>query len=207
MNTQLSFSRPPPHFVCPFTKTVLKEPILSLTTGISYERSAIQAWQALRGNECPVTGRNLGFLVANKALEAEIDDWKQQIKGFRRIQRGSPTTYFLTNSKDSPQSTASDREKAKRKNEDLRQHVATRNKIMFDMVEKMMQTFTDAGMSAYISRVMDEKDEHSAKTTPTSSLPALNALIEDATTSRYQYNVEYTSIFRRGPTMNHSNSS
>lgn len=198
MNTQLSFSKPPPRFVCPFTKMVMKDPVTSLTTGLSYERSAIVAWQSKRGNVCPITGQMLGFLVANETLKSEIGDWKQQVKGYRRIQRGSPTTYFLAASpKNAPQGNATDARQTKTKKVETEELTKARDE-MFDMVDKMMQTFTDAGLSDYINRVMDDEAKDPSKTcTPTSSLPDLNALIEDATTSGYQYNVEYNSIFRQ----------
>lgn len=203
MDTYLSFSRPPPRFVCPLSKTIMTEPVLSLTTGIIYERSAVTAWQTDKGDTCPVTGQRLGVLVPNESLKAEIDRWKQQVKGFRRIQRGSPTTYFLADATASPPHLAPTN--ARRKNKDVdpvtqQQHAKARDE-MFDMVDKMMQTFTDAGMSDYITRVMDDEDKDPSRTTPASSLPDLNALIEDATSSGYQYNVEYSSIFRQGSNM------
>jgi U-box domain len=184
----------------------MREPVLSLTSGISYERSAIEAWHSEKGDVCPVTGQNLGFLVANQTLKAEIDDWKQQIKGFRRIKRGSPTTYFLANTKQAPPSSQGGNTTKKRRASEAEHQHSNAKDEMFDMVDKMIQTFTDAGMSDYINRAVDEEHKDSNKTTPSNSLPDLNALIENATSSGYQYNVEYSSIFRQGPAMGSSRS-
>jgi hypothetical protein len=186
----------------------MKNPVLSLTTGITYERSAIAAWRSDRGDVCPVSGHSLGFLVPNETLKAEINDWKQQIKGFRRIQRGSPTTYFVANNSEKTQPPSPHRGKKKSDNmsAELEQHLAQAKDEMFDMAEKMMQTFTDAGISDYIKRTMYDGEKGASRTTPPSTLPDLNALIEDATTSGYRYNVEYNSIFRHGPTIGHPRS-
>jgi hypothetical protein len=185
----------------------MKDPVLSLSTGITYERSAITAWRSERGDVCPVTGLCLDLLVSNQTLKAEMSDWKQQIKGFRRIQRGSPTTYFLANNgkkNTNLSSPQSDRKKRNTINAEREDNKAKDE--MFHMVEKMMQTFTDAGISDYIKRTMYDEKNDASTTTPSTSLPDLNALIEDATTSGYQYNVQYTSIFRQDPAVGYSRS-
>jgi len=169
----------------------MKDPVLSLSTGVSFERSAIKKWQAENGDVCPITGSSLGFLVDNEELKAEIYAWKQQIKGYRRIQRRSPTSYILANAK--PAATT----KPKKEMTDQTEKDEKFKEEMFRRLKHTVQAFTDAGMSDYMGRVNDgEKEEHKPKIRNNSRF--LEALAE---TPRYEYNLEYHSIFRQGPTM------
>jgi U-box domain len=100
LNSLPTFSKPPVEFICPLetgrsmTKT-MRDPVQSLSTGITYERSSIDMWRAEHGDVCPVTGQTLGFLVPHQQLKERIVNWKQQVKGLRRIRRKSPTTFCI----------------------------------------------------------------------------------------------------------------
>jgi hypothetical protein len=183
----------------------MKEPVVSLCTGISYEKSSIGTWQNEKGDVCPITGRRLGLLVDNEALKAAIQDWKQQIKGFRRIQRGSPTTYCLGSAKKPPLSTVAIPYEQSCHNQAIVSAEIEHKKVkstdeMFHMVGRILQTFTDAGLSDYVSRVIEnEKEDFKCSH---SSMPYMTALIDDAVSAGYMYNLEYKSIFHQCPTKN-----
>lgn len=197
-NEALSFSNPPPRFVCPCSRTVIKDPVMSLNTGLNYDRRAVQTWKSRNGDACPLTGQKLGTLVENKALKTEITEWKQQIKGYRRVLRGSPTTYFLVNAKQParPIPTASVRVSDALEE----QHIKAKPE-MFSRVSEMISSFTDAGMSDYMSRVFDaDKERDWSKpigggNSHSKSFKQLKSLVNDATSAGYEYNVEYKSIF------------
>ena len=70
------FLEPPTEMVCPLTKELMKDPVMS-RYGTNFEREAILDWLG-EGNEfCPVTGKPLrpSCLVSNKALEWKIRCW------------------------------------------------------------------------------------------------------------------------------------
>ena len=70
---------PPNHFICPLTKEIMKEPMIS-KTGITYERKAIlDHLNSPKGDDtCPVTKKPLlpSGLIPNKKLEWEIQQWQ-----------------------------------------------------------------------------------------------------------------------------------
>jgi len=67
----------PAHFFCPLLHRVMTDPVFSMTTGLSFEHSAILAWKSLRGHVCPITGGDLGTIAPNVVLAQEILRWKQ----------------------------------------------------------------------------------------------------------------------------------
>lgn len=192
----LSFSHPPIEFVCPVSKATMTDPFISLNTGISYERTAINAWQSVRGSICPVTGNDLGLLVPNKELKAQIEEWKQQIKGFRRIQRGSPTTYCLADTATGTTSSRSDRKQQHRQETNESQE---RKEAMYRRIEQLLETFSEAGFSDYRDRY---QNENTMGRGPSTSSNIQERLAESMPT--YAYDLEYSSIFRRGPTISTS---
>jgi hypothetical protein len=163
----------------------MKDPVASLTTGMNYEKTAIQSWISQRGNICPFTGRNIGLLIDNQELQKQIKEWKQQIKGYRRIQRGSPTTYCLVDAKRPPPSAP------KPKTPETEQKEKTKEE-MFQKVDSLLQTFTTAGMADHMNRMNKKEPETFQKM----MLDPSNLFEEPAI---YEYRPEYTSIFRQGP--------
>jgi U-box domain len=67
---------PPAEFICPLTKEVMHDPVMS-RYGDSFERNAILAWLDEGNHFCPVTGKPLrpSCLVSNKNLEWKIRCW------------------------------------------------------------------------------------------------------------------------------------
>ena len=178
----------------------MKDPVQSLNTGINFERRVIQAWQHRNGDVCPLTGQKLGPLVENKTLKSEIVEWKQQVKGYRRVLRGSPTTYFLVNAKPPARPMPSLTEPV---SDALKEQRAKAKVDMFSRVNEMMTSFTDAGMSDYMSRVVDtDKERDWSKpigggSSKSKSFKQLKTVVNDATSAGYKYNVEYKSIFQQ----------
>ncbi len=63
-------------FFCPITQEIMKEPVITITKGISYEKSAILNW--LKKNPtCPKTRTPLSpdQLIPNYALKSTIEDY------------------------------------------------------------------------------------------------------------------------------------
>ncbi|KAF5455763.1 hypothetical protein F2P56_025309 [Juglans regia] len=73
-------TRPPKDFVCPITSHIFCDPV-TLETGQTYERKAIQEWLE-RGNEtCPITRQPLSATTlpkTNYVLKRLITSWKEQ---------------------------------------------------------------------------------------------------------------------------------
>lgn len=69
-------------FFCPITQEIMKEPVITITKGISYEKTAIINW--LKKNQtCPKTRTplNADQLIPNYALKNTIEDYlKKQNK-------------------------------------------------------------------------------------------------------------------------------
>jgi hypothetical protein len=67
---------PPAEFLCPITKKVMKEPVVS-RYGIYFEKKAIFEWLNQGYNYCPVTGNPLrpSNLISDKTLEWKIQYW------------------------------------------------------------------------------------------------------------------------------------
>ena len=62
-------------FVCPITNTIMEDPVIS-PDGISYEKSAIEAWLN-KHNTCPLTNKPLNKkdLIGNIALKNSITEY------------------------------------------------------------------------------------------------------------------------------------
>lgn len=73
-------TRPPKDFVCPITNHIFSDPV-TLETGQTYERQAIQEWLE-RGNvSCPITRQHLSATTlpkTNYVLKRLITSWKEQ---------------------------------------------------------------------------------------------------------------------------------
>lgn len=73
-------TRPPQDFVCPITSHIFFDPV-TLETGQTYERKAIQEWLE-RGNvTCPITRQPLSASIlpkTNYVLKRLISSWKEQ---------------------------------------------------------------------------------------------------------------------------------
>ncbi|CAN0906288.1 Putative E3 ubiquitin-protein ligase LIN-1 [Linum grandiflorum] len=73
-------SRPPKDFVCPITGMLFNDPV-TLETGQTYERKAIQEWVHTGNGTCPITRQPLSansLPKTNYVLKRLITSWKQQ---------------------------------------------------------------------------------------------------------------------------------
>ncbi|MED6143286.1 hypothetical protein PIB30_004789 [Stylosanthes scabra] len=66
----------PPHFCCPVTLDIMKDPV-TLSTGITYDRDSIDTWLQSGNNTCPVTKQLLttSDVIPNHAIRKMIQDW------------------------------------------------------------------------------------------------------------------------------------
>ncbi|KAH9308456.1 hypothetical protein KI387_036367, partial [Taxus chinensis] len=72
--------RPPKDFVCPITGQLFTDPV-TLETGQTYERQAIQEWLDRGNTTCPITRQTLGSTAlpnTNILLKRLIGSWKEQ---------------------------------------------------------------------------------------------------------------------------------
>ncbi|KAH6823024.1 hypothetical protein C2S53_020427 [Perilla frutescens var. hirtella] len=73
-------SRPPKDFVCPITGQIFNDPV-TLETGQTYERKAIQEWMSRGNTTCPITRQPLSAASlpkTNYVLKRLITSWKDQ---------------------------------------------------------------------------------------------------------------------------------
>ncbi|KAI4346167.1 hypothetical protein L6164_013240 [Bauhinia variegata] len=73
-------SRPPKDFVCPITSQIFSDPV-TLETGQTYERKAIQEWLKTGNTTCPITRQRLSATTlpkTNYVLKRLITSWKEQ---------------------------------------------------------------------------------------------------------------------------------
>lgn len=73
-------SRPPKDFVCPITGQIFNDPV-TLETGQTYERKAIQEWMNRGNTTCPITRQPLSAISlpkTNYVLKRLITSWKDQ---------------------------------------------------------------------------------------------------------------------------------
>lgn len=73
-------SRPPKDFVCPITSQIFSDPV-TLETGQTYERKAIQEWLKRGNTTCPITRQPLASNTlpkTNYVLKRLITTWKEQ---------------------------------------------------------------------------------------------------------------------------------
>ncbi|KVH93893.1 Armadillo-like helical [Cynara cardunculus var. scolymus] len=86
---------PPKDFVCPITTLVFSDPV-TLETGQTYERKAIQKWIERGNSTCPVTHQKLHSVQlpkTNYVLKRLISSWKELIRrndGFTESQFRNP---------------------------------------------------------------------------------------------------------------------
>ncbi|XP_071713381.1 putative E3 ubiquitin-protein ligase LIN-1 [Rutidosis leptorrhynchoides] len=77
---QSTQSRPPKDFVCPITSHVFNDPV-TLETGQTYERKAIEEWIKRGNTTCPITRQPLSansLPKTNYVLKRLIASWKEQ---------------------------------------------------------------------------------------------------------------------------------
>ncbi|XP_039124165.1 putative E3 ubiquitin-protein ligase LIN-2 [Dioscorea cayenensis subsp. rotundata] len=73
-------STPPKDFVCPITSNIFDDPV-TLETGQTYERKAIQEWLERGNSTCPITRQNLQsnqLPKTNYVLRRLIASWREQ---------------------------------------------------------------------------------------------------------------------------------
>eukprot|EP01018_Ginkgo_biloba_P029292 Gb_13711 [translate_table: standard] len=81
---QSSLVRIPKDFVCPVTDQLFEDPV-TLETGQTYERSAIQEWLSRGNTTCPISRQRLESLTlpnTNFVLKRVVDAWKTEHSGF-----------------------------------------------------------------------------------------------------------------------------
>ncbi|KAL3911331.1 MAG: hypothetical protein SGARI_001698 [Bacillariaceae sp.] len=181
---------------------------MSLNTGINFDRRAIQAWRS-RSDVCPVTGGKLGLLMENNTLKADIAAWKKQVIGYRRVKRGSPTTYYVLDAKQPARKQLASKNLASKALDAVQEEGSSEKAKdeMFSKVNDMLSAFTDAGVSSYIAHVSDTDKEvdwskpygpgTTSASSSSSSFTQLSALVEESTKSGIKYNVEYKSVFQQ----------
>lgn len=72
--------RPPKDFICPITGQIFSDPV-TLETGQTYERKAIQEWLKRGNTTCPITRQPLSSTVmpkTNYVLKRLITSWQEQ---------------------------------------------------------------------------------------------------------------------------------
>ncbi|XP_015941043.1 putative E3 ubiquitin-protein ligase LIN-1 isoform X1 [Arachis duranensis] len=77
---QTTGSKPPKDFVCPITGQIFCDPV-TLETGQTYERKAIQEWLKTGNTTCPITRQPLSASMlpkTNYVLKRLITSWKEQ---------------------------------------------------------------------------------------------------------------------------------
>lgn len=87
---------PPKDFVCPITSTLFDDPV-TLETGQTYERKAIQEWLDRGNSTCPITRQSLQSTQlprTNYVLKRLIASWQEQNPGiaFSPSENPSPQT-------------------------------------------------------------------------------------------------------------------
>jgi hypothetical protein len=91
----------PSEFICPITKKVMRDPMMS-KTGQNFERAAIVQWLNLGMGTCPVTGQALTIsnLVSNKTLQWKIQLWKKSngdLDSVKELSTSEKVADMLTN--------------------------------------------------------------------------------------------------------------
>ncbi|EIE27275.1 hypothetical protein COCSUDRAFT_55295 [Coccomyxa subellipsoidea C-169] len=72
---------PPAEFFCPISHCLMTEPVTLLNTGITFNRTSIQAWMRTGARTCPVLGQPLQGWIAlesNEKLRLRIVEWVQE---------------------------------------------------------------------------------------------------------------------------------
>lgn len=78
------YNTPPKDFVCPITCNIFYDPV-TLETGQTYERSAIQEWLDRGNSSCPITGQklqNTQLPKTNYVLKRLIASWLEENPNF-----------------------------------------------------------------------------------------------------------------------------
>ncbi|KAJ9186445.1 hypothetical protein P3X46_002017 [Hevea brasiliensis] len=97
-----SRSRPPKDFVCPITGQLFNDPV-TLETGQTYERKAIQEWLQRGNTTCPITRQALSansLPKTNYVLKRLITSWKEQYPDIAQefLYSETPRTSFSSSS-------------------------------------------------------------------------------------------------------------
>nr|XP_043619326.1 putative E3 ubiquitin-protein ligase LIN-1 [Erigeron canadensis] len=97
---KLTPSRPPKDFVCPITSQIFCDPV-TLETGQTYERKAIEEWMKRGNTTCPITRQPLSgntLPKTNYVLKRLITSWKDQHPDLSQelSYPGTPTSSYGT---------------------------------------------------------------------------------------------------------------
>lgn len=103
----ISKSRLPKDFVCPITGQIFCDPV-TLETGQTYERKAIQEWLKRGNTTCPITRQPLSANTlpkTNYVLKRLISSWKEQLPDLpiESLSSDTPRNYqFSHSTRDTP---------------------------------------------------------------------------------------------------------
>eukprot|EP00466_Bigelowiella_natans_P017340 jgi/Bigna1/45060/e_gw1.110.30.1 len=79
MENDEQFENVPPHFVCPITQEIVKNPNVN-EVGQTHECESIVEWFAMGHRTDPLTRKeikNVRLLTPNQVLKAQMLEWKQ----------------------------------------------------------------------------------------------------------------------------------
>lgn len=84
------------NFMCPISYEIMRDPVMLLETGITYERKKIEEWLSTH-NTCPKTQMELKSkaLKPNIALKRSIEDW-QEMKMKQQLLNNVPPKILIT---------------------------------------------------------------------------------------------------------------
>ena len=192
--------RPPVCFLCPLIKTIMMEPVVSSSTGISFEYSAIASWKAVRGDVCPVTGGPLGELVFNHELQSKIVAWRQ------KQQRAKAIRQNLRRNKAAPNAHASHLSNIPNNNTTVKREEGSKdvNPEMYDRIKDLVRVQTTCNLQQHalkhegmFYKPEEKKLPYEFKVPPYASKPASGPPTKAKLPHR-----KSISIFRNGPTLN-----
>eukprot|EP00249_Psilotum_nudum_P005284 c18735_g1_i2 orf=316-3018(+) len=92
--------KPPDEFICVLTRQLYTDPV-TLETGYTFERSAVQAWLDNNKTACPVTGQPLNSLtipMTNLVMKRLVEKWKKDNPEYSKGNGEGDTPNTLSNS-------------------------------------------------------------------------------------------------------------
>ena len=192
--------RPPVCFLCPLIKTIMMEPVVSSSTGISFEYSAIASWKAVRGDVCPVTGGPLGELVFNHELQAKIVAWRQKQQRAKVVRQNLRRNKAPTNTNLTSFANMFDTNPTTKKEEGSKDV----NPEMYERIKDLVRVQTTCNLQQHalkhegmFYKPKDEKLPYDTKVPP-NAFKVLSYPLPKANRSHRKS----ISIFRNGPALN-----
>jgi len=80
------FPQPPVEYCCPISRQVMRDPVVLVETGQTYDRKCIEEWFARANVTCPVTGQEVNSvqLTPNFALKSLASMWVE-VHGYEEV--------------------------------------------------------------------------------------------------------------------------